>query len=63
MTRAYRWIVVICREGASDVTPFEDERTAREYFDLWSMQWSESFLCEIVIGPGPNGLYRREGTP
>ena len=53
----YRFMVVICREGASDVTPFEDGSDAREYFDQWSMQWTESFLCQVMRGPGPAELY------
>lgn len=48
---AYKWIVVINREGVSDVTGFHSRIDAQEFFDTWSAQWSESYLCEVVIGP------------
>lgn len=46
-----RYLVVIWRETYAEVTPFEDEALAREFFATASMQWSESYLTRI-IGPG-----------
>lgn len=45
------WLVVICREGTTEATPFVDEGDARAFFDQASQQWSESFLARVVIGP------------
>lgn len=46
-----RWLVVIFREQEPTVTPFSDEETARDFFARASWNWSDSFLCRIVIGP------------
>jgi hypothetical protein len=43
------WLVVICREGVSDVTVFTEEDEARAYFELASSQWSDSYLARAVI--------------
>lgn len=60
MSEPTKWLVIIQRETAPpDVTTFSDEELAREFFELWSLQWSESYLCEVVIGPGPNGRWTR----
>jgi hypothetical protein len=48
---AYTWIVVIVREGVSEVTGFFEYEAARVHFETMSMNWSESYLCEVVIGP------------
>lgn len=54
MSESTRWLVVIKREtDPSDVTPFEREEDAREFFDMASAQWTESYLCEVRHGPGP----------
>jgi hypothetical protein len=51
---AARWVVLINREGEYDIRTFDDELAARESFDTNSAQWSDSYLCAIVRGPGPN---------
>lgn len=45
------WLVVICREGDCEVTAFEDETEATEFFDRASVQWSDSYLCRAVRWP------------
>ena len=47
-----RWIVVIWRETYAEVTPFETESDARDFFQRASLQWSESYLCRVVEGLG-----------
>ncbi len=42
------WLVVICREGQTDMTVFSDEAVAREFFVDASAQWSDSFLARAV---------------
>lgn len=39
------WLVVICREGVSEVTLFDDEAEAVKFYDQASAQWSDSYLC------------------
>lgn len=46
-----KWFVVICREGVTEVTPFEDEADARAFLDISGVQWTEAFLCKVVEGP------------
>lgn len=46
-----RWLVVICREGVSEVAPFAVEEDAKAYFDKASPAWSDAYLCSIVRGP------------
>lgn len=47
----YRWLVVIAREGVSEATGFWEREDAEDYFDRISLQWSESYLVEVVKGP------------
>lgn len=47
----YKWLVVINREGESNVTGFFHYDDARKFYDLASLQWSDSYLCDIVKGP------------
>jgi hypothetical protein len=47
----YRWLVVIVREGVPEVTGFWEGEDAEKYFeDAW-MNWTDSFLIEVVKGP------------
>lgn len=48
----YRWLVVIWRETYVEVTPFVEEDDARAFFDLASLQWTESYLTRVIRGPG-----------
>jgi len=57
-----RWMCVIVREQIAEVTRFDDEVDARAYFDTASAQWSESFLTEVVIGPGPRNVHEEAKT-
>jgi len=43
------FITVICREGVSEVTPFEFEDDARRYYGRAQENWSESFLCKVLM--------------
>lgn len=52
MDRSYTHLVVIVREGVPEVTGFPGLQDATVYFDQAGTQWSESFLTEIVYGPG-----------
>ena len=47
----YTWLVVIVREGAPEVTGFDNHKDAYDYFDRHGAQWSESYLCEVILGP------------
>lgn len=47
----YQYLVVIVREGAPEVTGFNDIDEATHFYDLWGARWSESYLCKIVLGP------------
>jgi hypothetical protein len=49
---SYRWLVVIVREGVPEVTGFDDRLDAVDYFSRASIQWTESFFCEVQAGPG-----------
>lgn len=46
-----QWLVVICREGVTEATPFESKSDAAAFFDRASLQWSESYLAHVVQGP------------
>lgn len=47
-----RWIVVIKREtDPAEVTPFHEYQDAKDFFDQWSQQWTESYLCGVLKGP------------
>ncbi len=48
---SYTWIVVIVRESLPEITGFHDKESALEYFETFSPNWSESYLCEVIIGP------------
>lgn len=55
---SHRWCVLIFREGGqrpSTFAAFEQEEAARRAFDLWSTQWSDSYLCRVVDGPKKYG--------
>lgn len=45
------WLVCIVREQIPEVVTFTSESAARRFYDLWSTQWSESYLTKIVFGP------------
>ncbi len=45
------WLVVICREGVSEVTKFDDEPEACAFFAKAREQWSDSYLACVVAGP------------
>lgn len=45
------WLVIIVREGVA-ATEIDDEDTAKVFYDQHSQQWTESYLCEVVAGPG-----------
>ena len=47
-------LVVICREGISEIIPFGNEYTLEEieeYFERASTQWSDAYLCKVIKGP------------
>ncbi len=50
------WLVSICREGVTEVTLFDAEDEARTFFAAASLQWSESFLSRVEIGPRDLGI-------
>lgn len=52
MNDEYKCFVIICRDGVPEVTPFSDINAAVQFYDLAKEQWSESYLCEAVAGPG-----------
>jgi len=52
MNDPYKSFVIICRDGVPEVTPFCDINEATQFYDLAKEQWSESYLCEAVAGPG-----------
>jgi hypothetical protein len=45
------WMTVISRDGETEAIPFESEEDARTYFGPASAQWSEAYLCRVVIAP------------
>ena len=45
-------LVVIAREGVPEVTQFCSFEDAARYFDTASMNWTESYLCNVIAGPG-----------
>ena len=50
----YVYLIVICREGITEVVPFGSECTLEEierYFDRASEQWSDAYLCKVIRGP------------
>jgi hypothetical protein len=48
-----RWLAVIVYDGVPSITLFCGRPEADTYYDQRSQQWSESFLCSILAGPGP----------
>ena len=46
------YLVVIVREQTPEVTEFHSYEDAIQYFDTASINWSESYLCEVKFGPG-----------
>lgn len=46
-----RFLVVICREGETEATEFDDLGQAREFHDWAGTYWSDSFLCQVLKGP------------
>lgn len=52
MNDEYKCFVIICRDGVPEVTPFSDINAAVQFYDIAKEQWSESYLCEAVAGPG-----------
>ncbi len=60
MRDLYNYLVVIVREGVPEATGFCDLAEAQAFYDLaeaqafydyHGAQWSESYLCEVVLGP------------
>lgn len=48
---AYRYLVVICREGVPEVAGFNGLDEAERFFAAASEQWSDSYLCDVLRGP------------
>ena len=47
-----KYIVIIWRdEDGAQLTPFGSKVNAEEFFDRVSMNWTESYLCKVLIGP------------
>lgn len=59
---ALPWLVVIVREGAPEVTPFESYSDALAFFGMWSAQWSESYLAHAVRAPRDGWMVMGEAT-
>ena len=52
-------LVVIAREGKPEVTEFDSFEAAARYFYSASMNWTESYLTQVLYGPGkpmPSGV-------
>ena len=50
----YEYLVIIIREGVSEIIPFESKdypENVEKYFDRASTQWSDSYLCKVIKGP------------
>ncbi|MFA5961166.1 MAG: hypothetical protein WC848_00610 [Parcubacteria group bacterium] len=50
----YKYLIVICREGITEVIPFENEITPESvdaYFERVSEQWSDAYFCKVLKGP------------
>lgn len=72
---AERYMVVINREGTVEARVFDALADAQAYFDTWGAQWTETYLCVVMNGPGKpvmatpeppairRALERSEGTP
>ena len=51
---AIKWMVIRKREtDPVEVWQFEEEEDARVQYEQVAPQWTETFLCKIVIGPYP----------
>jgi len=48
-----KWLVVITREQTPQVQLFEDLGEAIQFYDAFSVRWSECFIARILVGPGP----------
>lgn len=48
-----QWLVVITRERTPQVRLYEDLGEAIEFYDKFSVRWSECFIARILVGPGP----------
>lgn len=46
------WITVIVREQNPIVRVWDNEIEARAHFSTAELQWSESFLARVIVGPG-----------
>ncbi len=47
-----KYFVIIFGDGEErKFVPFNDKDEARAYFDRASMNWSDSYLCKVIIGP------------
>jgi hypothetical protein len=47
-----RYMVIVCREGVSQVFPFDDLEAAYAFYKgPATEQWSESFLVVVLKGP------------
>lgn len=57
------WLSVINREGAVEALPWADEASARNYFDTAQMQWSESWLCRVEVGPRDMSRMKHPASP
>jgi hypothetical protein len=50
----YEYLIVICRDGITEVVPFGSEYTLKEiekYFNSASEQWLDAYLCKVIEGP------------
>lgn len=48
------WLVVQKRDTAPvEVTPFTDQEEAERFYVDASENWTETYLCRVVHGPGP----------
>jgi hypothetical protein len=55
MNRRIKWIVIIKRETENpEIVPFDEdqEEMALEFMDKAGTQWSDTYLCEVIQGPG-----------
>lgn len=58
------WIVFIMREGGqleTTLSHFADRDEAEWFFGRASAQWTDSYLCRVVRGPGPRAEKEADG--
>lgn len=49
--KKWAYLVVIIRDGIPTVTGFNDFAEATAFYDLHGLQWSDSYLCDVMKGP------------